>query len=197
MTGHSDALLEWRTKRMAALQSLDDIHGRVTEKKPGRQWNTEHFNLSMFVSLAAQFQGFCRDLHDEAAICLIEGAPDCGPLAPIFLDALIRRRNLDVGNAGPGNIGGDFAVFHMQFWPEVKAAYPTKGPRWNRTLEELNTLRNGVAHSDFEKLRRVRERSPLTLSTWRSWRRTLDGAASGFDRVVGAHLKSLADCGWR
>jgi hypothetical protein len=76
----------------------------------------------------------------------------------------------------------------MTFWPDVRQRYPVKGPKWNSTLESLNDVRNAVAHSDAVKLADVRAQQPLTLRTFRAWRRSLNDAASGFDAVVAAYL---------
>jgi hypothetical protein len=63
-----------------------------------------------------------------------------------------------MGNAGPSNLGSDFAILGMVFWPDIKAACPTKGPKWNSTLEDLNNARNAIAHSDQNKLTSIRQR---------------------------------------
>jgi hypothetical protein len=169
----------------------------VTGGRRGRQYATEQLNLALFVSLAAQFQGFCRDLHDAAAIQIANSlSPGNDDQIPVVLNALVRSRKLDVGNASPGGIGSDFAILGMTFWPDVTSAYQTRGPKWTQTLGDLNEVRNAVAHSDRAKLAAVRNRNPLTLATFRKWRRSLDGAASGFDCVVGAYLQVVAGSGW-
>jgi hypothetical protein len=53
------------------LDSLEAVHERVTEKRRGRQYATEHLNLALFVRLAAEFQGFCRDLHEDAVLAIV------------------------------------------------------------------------------------------------------------------------------
>lgn len=73
----------------------------------------------------------------------------------------------------PRWIGSDFAILGMTFWPDVTSAYQTRGPAWNQTLGDLNEVRNVVAHSDRAKLAAVRNRNPLTLATFRKWRRSL------------------------
>ncbi|WP_131822576.1 hypothetical protein [Mycobacteroides chelonae] len=153
--------------------------------------------MSMFASLASQFQGFCRDLHDETAIILADSlSPGNDPQIPIVLNSLVRERKLDRGNAGPGNIGNDFAIFEIQLWPQLKNRYPSQAPSWNEVLETLNTLRNGVAHSDQSKIDEVKRSTPLTLRTWKSWRGKLNSAATGLDAVVGAYLQNLVGTTW-
>jgi hypothetical protein len=173
------------------LDSLEAVHERVTEKRRGRQYATEHLNLALFVRLAAEFQGFCRDLHEDAVpviVADVDGVAGADIQRQLLRSSLTRNRKLDIGNAGPGNIGNDFSYLGMTFWPDVRQRYPVKGPKWNSTLESLNDVRNAVAHSDAVKLADVRAQQPLTLRTFRAWRRSLNNAASGFDAVVAAYL---------
>ncbi|ORW09450.1 hypothetical protein AWC16_16695 [Mycolicibacter longobardus] len=166
----------------------------MTEKRRGRQYATEHLNLALFVRLAAEFQGFCRDLHDDAVLAIIadlDGVVGVDLHQQLLRSSLTRGRKLDTGNAGPGNIGNDFSFLSMTFWPDVNLRYPVKGPKWNKMLANLNDVRNAVAHSDSAKLAVVRERQPLTLRTFRSWRRSLNDTAAGFDTVVSAYLQNV------
>lgn len=194
----SDALGRWRRERCAVLDSLEAVHEQVTGRRRGRQTATEHLNLALFVRLAAEFQGFCRDLHDDAAIVIADSlADEYGARIPVLLGALVRGRKLDVGNAGPGNIGNDFANLGMSLWPDVYARYRAWGPKWNTVLERLNDVRNAVAHSDSGKLAEVKRLQPLTLATFRRWRGSLSTAATGFDKVVAAYLSYLCGrAGW-
>ncbi|WP_179468431.1 hypothetical protein [Mycolicibacterium vinylchloridicum] len=198
----SDALARWRSERCSVLDSLEAIHEKVTEKKRGRQTATEHLNLALFVRLAAEFQGFCRDLHDDAALQISDSLSrtltNQNPnLVPVLKSSLVRIRKLDSGNASPGNLGNDFAILGMTLWPDIYARYPTRGPKWNSVLDRLNDVRNAIAHSDAVKLQQIRATQPLTLATFREWRRSLNTAASGFDRVVAAYLTYLTgDTAW-
>ena len=197
MVARSPAYLRWRSERCAALDSLEHVHARMTGKKRGRQYATEQLNLALFVSLAAQFQGFCRDLQDDAANQIASRIASGGAQqSTVIRNALTRGRKLDVGNATTGGIGNDFALLGMKMWPNVKAAYPVKGPKWNVTLDDLNAVRNAIAHSDDQKLSDARRNQQLHLATFKKWRSSLKGAASGFDRVVGAYLLDLTGDDW-
>lgn len=188
----SPALERWQTERMDALGSLVDVHGKVTGNRRGRQRATEHLNLACFVSLDAEFQAFCRDLHDDAASEIASSlAPGNGPQIPVVLNALVRARKLDTGNAGPGTLGNDFAILGMTLWSDIYAHYPASGSKWNVVLQSLNTVRNGVAHSDAAKLEEARRVNPLTLATFKRWKSTVNVAASGIDTVVEAYLTQL------
>lgn len=188
----SQALSRWRRERRGVLDSLEAIHAQVTGGRRGRQAATEHLNLALFVRLAAEFQGFCRDLHDDAAIRITDGLPtEFAGRVPVFLGVLVNNRKLDRGNAAPGSLGADFGNLGMSLWPTIYAKYPTQGPRWNRVLERLNQVRNAVAHSDTVKLAQAKQAQPLTLTTFRRWRGSVNAAAGGLDAVVGAYLEDL------
>lgn len=194
---NSNALEVWRTRRCEALDSLETIHGRITGKRRGRQYGTEHLNLALFVRLAAEFQGFCRALHDDAAFVLASSVnPGNDPRLHFIRSALARNRNLDRGNANPGNLGNDFAILGMTLWPDIHAAYPSRGAKWHDTMTDLNEVRNAVAHSDDAKIAAVKKKQSLNLATFQKWRRSLDGATSGLDKVVEAYLQKTADAGW-
>jgi hypothetical protein len=193
----SPAHQRWRTERCAALDSLERVHEKMTGNKRGRQYATEQLNLALFMSLAAQFQGFCRDLHDGAAVQIANSlAPGNDEQISVVRNALVRRRKLDVGNASPGGLGNDFAVLGMTFWADVHSAYPKKGAKWNTTMDDLNQVRNAVAHSHEAKITEVRRKHPLSLATFKKWRSSLHGAVYGFDKVVGTHLHDLTGIGW-
>jgi hypothetical protein len=63
----SFALNTWRTKRHADIERILKTHKSINGGRLGRQWETEHMNFALMTRLAAEFQGYCRDLHSEAA----------------------------------------------------------------------------------------------------------------------------------
>lgn len=80
----------------------------------------------------------------------------------------------------------------MTLWPDLKSTYPAKGDLWRRRLELLNEARNGVAHDDEGKILKVQAAGwPLTLSSIKKWRTTLDGLAGGMDTVTSEYLRQL------
>jgi hypothetical protein len=202
----SDALDRWQTERAEALDSLDSIHGKITGRKRGRKYDTKHLNRALFVALAAEFQGFCRDLHEDAAIHIansLQAVPGNAKVVPVVLDALVRERTtsstreptkdrrLDKGNADFSALVTDYATLGILLNNELKARYPKKSPKWVKTLEALNDARNGIAHSDARKLATSDRDHGLTLATFRRWRSSLNGASDGMDKVVGAYLLDL------
>jgi hypothetical protein len=202
----SDALLKWQTERADALDSLDAIHGKVTGRTRGRKYNTKHLNRALFLALAAEFQGFCRDLHEDAAIHIagsLDTMPGNAGLVPVVLDALVRERTinpnkapdkdrrLDKGNADFSALVTDYATLGMHLGNELKGRYPSRFPKWEKTLAALNGARNGIAHSDADKLITAERQHGLTLATFRKWRSSLNGASTGMDKVVGTYLLDL------
>ncbi|MGC1513022.1 MAG: hypothetical protein WA797_08930 [Acidimicrobiales bacterium] len=70
----STALSQWRTSGLARLAELEGVHATLVGPGPGRRWGTTQLNRSLFVALVAQFQSFCRDLHDEATKVHVDAA---------------------------------------------------------------------------------------------------------------------------
>lgn len=62
----SRALAEWRGRRSDELDELLAAHAAVGGTGRGRRYATEQVNRAYALAVAAQFQGFCRDLHSEA-----------------------------------------------------------------------------------------------------------------------------------
>ena len=194
----SSALHRWNGDRCKALDSLESAHTAVTGGRRGRQYATEHLNLALFVSLAAEFQGFCRDLHDEAAeaiACQVGTSGD--QIVVLFQSALTRARNLDKGNAQPSSLGSDFYILDIPLWSDLEVRYPKRKGQWHTTLSRLNAARNAIAHRNDDQLAKVKLVRPLNLRTFRAWRSSLNGAAAGFDCVVGAYLNDTASIGWQ
>ncbi|AXK86680.1 hypothetical protein [Nocardia farcinica] len=191
----SPALQRWRTDRAAALGSLVAVHAKVVDGRRGRQYATERLNQALFIALASEFQGYCRDLHDIAVLAATDGLASSGDPRLVWArSALIRNRKLSTGNASPGALGNDFKFFGMDFWPSVQAMYPAKTSDWVKFLTKMNDTRNAIAHRDDTKLAAVTD--PLTLRTFKRWRATLNSLASGIDRVVEAYLQDTIGKSW-
>ncbi|CRK60790.1 hypothetical protein [Alloactinosynnema sp. L-07] len=150
-------------------------------------------NHAILLRLASEFQGFCRDLHDEAVLALVAAvAPSNTQVRQVLSVPFRAARRLDRGNAEPGGLGNDFGLLGMTLWPDLKSRYPAKGDEWRRRLELLNEARNGVAHDDASKILKVHAAGwPLTLSSIKKWRTTLDGLAGGMDTVTSEYLHQL------
>jgi len=154
---------------------------------------TDELNHALILRLASEFQGFTRDLHDEAGLFVTRIlAPGNQRLQVTLRIPCTANRKLSQGNADPGSLGTDFGLFGMQLWPALYARYPTRGPVWNKKLAALNTARNGIVHDDATKIAKVRaEGWTLTLQSVDRWKSALDGLAQGMDLVSGAHLRLM------
>lgn len=185
LTMASKALEKWETDRVEALDRMEKVHAAVTGGLRGRPRDVTELNHSLFLRLAGEVQGFCRDLHDESvdAICTPIQVPH-EDFRKAFRLGLMNDRKLDTGNAGAGNIGNDWTKLGMSVWAELYLLYPStvKGGRdWNNRLEWLNHARNGIAHNDAIKIADAHSQHPLTLSTFRVMRRRFGKFATGMD----------------
>lgn len=144
--------------------------------------------------VAAEFQGYCRDLHDLAADEVAAAAGQLnGPLQLVVRGMLTEGRKLSSGNAGPGNLGSDFGRFGLSLWPELNARWPSRAVGWKGQLEALNGARNAIAHADQAKMAELVEQGYrlAQLSTIRRFHSSVNGLASGMDEVLGRYLYRL------
>lgn len=182
------AYRDWQGARADRLQQLFDAHQAVGGSGAGRRWRTEQINWSLVLLLAAEFQGYSRDLHNEAgevfAKLIANGNPKLEQNQRI---RLTQGRQLDKGNANPGNLGNDFRFFSLDLWADLKARWPARTAKWNSNLLDLNHARNALAHSESGKIQSL----TLTLDTVTKWRSSLDGLTEKMDHVVGEHLCDL------
>jgi hypothetical protein len=82
----------------------------------------------LVITLAAEFQGFARDLHDDGTSALLSGSEDGVPI-PATLVAVVRpllssNRRIDRGNADPSALGEDFGRFGLSWWMALTALDP-------------------------------------------------------------------------
>lgn len=190
----SNALWEWRGQRAERIDQLLEAHRLVSTPGPGRKWRTEQINAAVIVRLAIEFQGFSRDLHDQAVDHLVSHLAATSPsIAPVLQTSLTLNRALDKVNAQPSSLGADFQRLGMSFWSALKTEFPAKATIWNDTLEQLNKARNGIAHHDTSKLNEVHIAGwPTTqVATAQRFRTRLEQLVDGMDKVVSRHLQSL------
>ena len=188
----SRALVTWRIERSRRLDDLLHAHQSVGGPARGRRWRTATLNEALMLRLAAEFQGFARDLHEQACEVF---ASWIAPLNPdvqwVVRNQLACGRELERGNAHPGSIGGDFGRFGFDVWPAL-ATRDRRTERYNRSLRLLNEARNGIAHADEGRLFKLRaEGFPLVLDTCRRLRHDLDGLAASLDGETASQLGRL------
>lgn len=193
----SPALKTWRTDRAARLDELVAAHRIVRSAGIGRRYTTQQLADALFVALAAEFQGYCRDLHDIAIFASTDGlAPPGDPRLVNARSAYVRSRKLSTGNASWSNLTDDFKKsFQLDLKRALEAAYTTaQVDDWRVVIEKLNDTRNAIAHSDGTKLANLAD--PRTLGTFRAWRSALKDAISGIDKVVEAYLQNTIGQSW-
>ena len=189
----STSLVKWRGVRQRRIRELLDAHTRIGGSGAGRRWQTEQLNWALVLRIAAEFQGFARDLHDQGADYFVtRAAGGNASLASVLNSRLMDNRDLTRGNAHPGALGNDFGRLGLQLWPALGHRY-RRAAAWNRALEALNAARNAIAHAEDPAIAALNASGwPLTrLSTVQRFHRTTDQLARGMDTVVAAHLSRL------
>ena len=179
----------WRTVRARALDEIAGAHVAVGGTARGRRYATQQINRAYAVLLAAQFQGFCRDLHSECVDHIIAVLAPAVSLHPILLAELTRGRLLDRGNAQPGSLGADFGRFSMEFWNDLRRHNPASA-RWQAELVVLNEWRNAIVHQDFTSTK-LGGIMTLRLVTVRRWRNICLRLARAMDDMMHIHLRTL------
>ena len=180
----SNSLHDWETSRREALDELEVAHRSVGGSDRGRRYATQQINHAYAVLLSSQFQGFCRDLHNESADSFVRTF-SAGQIRSAIRNLLTQNRKLDRGNPNPGNIGSDYNRFGLLFWDEVKNLDMRNKGRLDR-LEELNTWRNAIAHQNFGP--GTVPGSLLRLQRVRDLRKACEHLAVAFDEVMRNYL---------
>lgn len=174
----------WSTVRASALDAVERGHTAIRGTGSGRREAVRQLNHAYTVLLAAEFQGFCRELHSEAVDSLVSHLPP--GLRTIIENEFTWNRQLDRGNANPATLGADFGRLGLNFWGAVDAT-AVNGPRLRNRLDVLNSWRNAIAHNDYDPAR-LGGTIRLTVSLVRRWRRNCHRLARLFDRVVADYL---------
>jgi len=190
----STALTSWQGERRKHLDDLLDAHKLVGGPARGRRWRTAALNEALILRLAAEFQGFARDLHDQASdVFALWIAPSDPSVQRVVRNRLVEGRELERGNAHPGSVGRDFGRFGFEVWRELHRR-DERTAEHNESLALLNDARNGLAHSDDAKIAALREKGhPLVLGTFRRWCRDLDALAANLDTETSSQLARLFD----
>jgi hypothetical protein len=169
------------------LDELERIHRDARGTGPGRRWGTEQLNRSLFVVLLAQFQTFCRGLHDEAVDVHVGAANPAQ--ATILRTLLTTNRHLDHKNPRVAALGSDFGRLGLTLVPDLKALGPDVTDALDR-LETLVDFRNGLAHGNETEVAAAvgTGRIKATLGSYREHRKTLSVLAANIDSVVASGL---------
>jgi hypothetical protein len=181
----SPALDAWRSSRLVRLDRMLAAHPdsacSPTDPALAREWSE-----ALVLRLAAEFQGFCRDLHDNVITVLLdEITPYNEELSVRLANGLIVGRGLDRRSADPKTIGDDFERVGPDLWASLAARRPDAVPGWREGLNLLHRARNGVAHDDRAALALVEAAGwPVRLTTVRRWRSLLDEIATAMDHEM-------------
>lgn len=190
MTMASSALADWKTDGLQRLSELENVHADLTGTGRGRRWGTTQLNRSLLVALSAQFQSYCRSLHDEAVEVHIDAATVAQ--RPMLQILLTQGRKLDSGNPRRSTLGSDFIRLGFDFVTDLKA----KGPATLNRLDKLETMldyRNAIGHGDESKIVAIEAGGQIaaTKASYQRYRQAMNGLASTMDRVVAERLSQV------
>ncbi|MGO1635381.1 MAG: hypothetical protein ACTHY6_12665 [Corynebacterium variabile] len=183
--GKLGALGVWTRVRRARLEDLaaDIISGEGPTNQAGL----------LYVALAAEFQGYCRDLHQECVDDLL----DQMSVLPYRLRATVALtlesgRALDRNNATAAAIAKDFKTLDISPWESIQRRHKDEYREWRETLDRVNIIRNAAAHSDEEGLDGFVEDGVLTPEHWLGCLRQLSDLVLALHNVTAAHLTEIA-----
>ncbi len=173
----------WDTKSQERLDELEQIHADIRGSGRGRRWYTRQLNLSLFVALVAQFQLYCRNLHDEAVEVYLShaGSRWSGVLGRL----LTQGRKLDWQNPRGSALGSDFGRLGFGIIPALKASGKMAAKDLG-SLEILIDFRNAVSHGNDKEVQSLEKegRIKATLQSYRQYRRMTIRLTDKMDRVV-------------
>lgn len=185
----SRALDTWNSLQLQRLSHLEAAHAAVGGTKRGRRYTTTQVNHALVVAIAAQFQGFCRNLHSEGVNVLAAEIED-EELRAIVAAGMTGNRALDRSNANEDAIAKDFERIGIDIWADAAIVNPGLTPRRKEALKMLLMWRNAIAHQDFNP-EKLGGRTEARLREAKGWLAACAGLACIFDRVVGDHLAAI------
>jgi len=166
---------------MPRLQQLDFQCASCLATVPPNAPLIEENLRGYVVLLSAHFQGFCRDLHTEAAQVI---ASKVRPrLQRLVQDQFAGHRKLDHGNPSLEHLKEDFKRFGFTL---DFAADPANGPRLT-DLSALNKWRNVAAHQGTT----APAGTLLMLPSLQAWRTSCDGLAASLDDILYNELRTI------
>ena len=186
------AIDTWQSTRWKRLSELLDAHKQMGGSSRGRRYRTEQINRALVLICVAEFQGFCRDLHDEActefATSVSRGDED---LLEVVFRALTAKRQLDKGNPSQSTLQEDFSRLGLDLRTTLQQSHVHNRSRW-RKLAEVLELRNAVAHSDPRKLPSTATGAyDIRLDQVKSWMWAMNMLTHQMTIVVSKHVQNL------
>lgn len=176
----SASLLHWQNERMPRLQQVDLQCAASLATVPPNAHLIEENLRGYVVLLSAHFQGFCRDLHTEAAHVIVSKVRPS--LQLLILEQFTAYRKLDHGNPTYEHLKGDFERFDFK----LDFAFDPANARRLLHLSELNKWRNAAAHHGTAPAGLL-----LDLPSLRDWRSSCDGLSASLDAVLYNQLRKI------
>jgi hypothetical protein len=174
---------------MADLYGLyDDASNRTSEARPVA---VEQLRLMPAVALAAEWQGFIRDLYHDAveAVTAAMSERETEPLARLLRVSLTRRRRVGRANADQSALSDDFGQLGLLgLWARLHKRTPN-AQDLRGVLADVMAARNAVAHGsepqpDALEARGIR----VDVDTVHRWQVALDNLATALDALVAEHV---------
>ena len=150
-------------------------------------------DMMIIVRLASEFQGFARDLHNEAIEFLVSSAATGSPtLDNVLTIAMTSDRALGKNNAGDDTLDRDFKRIGLNLWSTINTQMPQQGPKLRQSLRKLIEMRNAIAHDNEAQIIRLEsEGFVLQRTVIRDWNTDLDSLVAITDDTVGSYLGAL------
>ena len=186
----SDALTAWREVGLARLDELEGIHRQATGTRPGRRWGTRELNRSLFIALVAQFQTYCRALHDAAVETHVVAA---NPEQAELLRRLLRGgRALDRMTPRTDALGIDFGRLGFRIVETIRAR-SRQAMEDLRRLDTLVDFRNAIGHGNETAAAALVATGEIreTKASFREYRRAIHRLAIMMDGVVAERLSRM------
>lgn len=181
----STAYEEWAGVRQARLAALYRAHAAARAPDVAEQ-----LSWAAVLRLAAEFQGYVRDLHDNTADALVNHLSGPAVVTQAVRAAVKHHRRLETGNATREAIAQDFRRLRLDVLDDVVARHP-ESDRWLDTLHVVHTARNGVAHAQPEKIDRAVGFGSLRIDQVRHWHAALHELATALDAETGNAVARL------
>lgn len=187
----SPALTTWQSSRLSRLDRLIALHpdsaGSTTDPAVAEEWTQ-----ALVLRLSSEFQGFCRDLHNDLARTIARALTGWDEKTRSLVFAgLTRGRALEQKSASAETIRADFDRLSVDLLL-LLSTHPRAGPQWTGELGQLHRARNGVVHDDPDKIKKLKkEGRELSLATVIRWRNWVDGLVEAMDDVTSSRMSEL------
>lgn len=183
----SPSYTEWHREGLSRLDELERLHIDARGPGPGRRWGTEQLNRSLLVALVAQFQTYCRGLHDDAID--VHVSHNNAHQGDLLRTLMTQGRKLDTRNPRTSVLASDFLGVGFNMVSALKA----EGPMIVAAIASLDALvdfRNAVVHGNETEIAGLSDAGQVkaTMTSYRAHRRTVIRVVDSMDRVTARQL---------